>query len=168
MDIGAIVRRVAQDVAPTVAGAVIGPGRVAAVRDIAGAVLGNRDADEESVARALDGMEPAERAKVMASLEGEYTARLKLASDDRGSAREHRRLTNDRTPMFIAFIDTGLLVLFVGALLFWTPNEESFVRDLMLMIGGALIKQVAQSRDFFLGSSAGSKEKTDILGRQRR
>ncbi|KXF92104.1 hypothetical protein [Phaeobacter inhibens] len=155
-------------VAPTLATALGGPLAGVATRTIATKLLGQEDATDNEVEAAIlqaDGNDLVRLREV----ETEFAARMKeagielerIAANDRDSARARQVKMRDRTPTVL-----GLLIILgffavLGAIFYYGLPESG--REVLLAMVGALAAMTNQISNYFFGSSAGSKEKQDII-----
>ncbi len=90
----------------------------------------------------------------------------KIAAEDRDSARKRQTAMGDWTPSVISF----LVILAFSAVmyLFMTQEmpEQGAMRDSMLIMIGTLAAAFNQVISYYLGSSAGSAQKTELLSRK--
>ena len=89
---------------------------------------------------------------------------LKIDKDDRNSARKMQMKTSSKIPAVISiFITLG----FFGTLYIMITEglPEGGQRDALLIMLGALGASFTQVVNFWLGSSNGSKQKTDLMGK---
>jgi hypothetical protein len=90
-----------------------------------------------------------------------------LAVQDRASARERQAKLGDRTPQVLAYIYTAgffAVLAMQFALVFLALRIPDQVLRTLDISTGVLFAFVMASKDYFLGSSAGSKRKTEIIG----
>jgi hypothetical protein len=141
-----------------------------AARTIAGAVLGNEDASEEEISAALQSASP-ETLLALKRADQEFAVKMKeldldeikLANQDRDSARRREIETKDKMPALIAF---AALVGFFGILsaMVFLELPSGSEQPLAVMLGalGALVGQIG---NYYFGSSAGSAKKNEMLAR---
>lgn len=155
-------------VAPSLATAWGGPLGGIAAKAVADKLLGNADAPLEAVEDALFATTGADLAKLK-EIDNAFKAELKaaevdmerIAADDRISARERQVKTGDKTPVILGL---AVIVGFFGVLAYLfrygLPDNGS---EVLLIMVGSLATMVSQVANFFFGSSAGSKAKTEII-----
>jgi hypothetical protein len=165
-------KKIVGAVAPTLATALGGPLAGVAVKTIADKVLGNPDAGEDAVAEAMVAANPDtllklkqaefDFKKAMEELEVE---RNKLAYEDRASAREREIKTGDNwTPRIIAaIVITGWFAVQWYLLQYLVPEEN---REIVIRGLGTLDLAVGMVLGYYFGSSAGSKQKNDLMARK--
>jgi uncharacterized membrane protein YsdA (DUF1294 family) len=157
-------------VAPTLATALGGPLAGMATRAIAGAVLGNEGADEGQIAAALQGASP-ETLLALKKADQDFAVKMreldideiKLANDDRASARNREIRTKDKMPAIIALAALGGFFGILVAMAF-VEIPASAVQPFSIMLGvlGTLVGGVT---NYYFGSSAGSAAKNEMLER---
>ena len=157
-------------VAPSLATALGGPMSGMAVGYLAKALLGKDEATEAEVASAVAGQDPDILLKLKTA-EYEFQTKLaevgveleQIAAKDRDSARNREVTIRDAMPKILAVLIT---VGFFGALAVMALVDLPIAnRDLMNVMLGALGAAWTSVVSYFFGSSAGSQEKTKILGR---
>lgn len=167
MDLSKIGGLLAQ-VAPTVATALGGPLAGLAVKTLSEAMFGHQDASESDVSAALMSATPEQLQKLK---ETDATFKLKMkeldidlekiAAGDRDSARNMQMHTNDWIPRAMAIMVTfGFFGILAWLLTKGVPPTGSETLIYMLGALGTAWTGIVQ---FYFGSSAGSKAKTDAL-----
>ena len=167
MDLSKIGGLLAQ-VAPTVATALGGPLAGLAVKTLSEAMFGHQDANESEVSAALMSATPEQLQKLK---ETDATFKLKMkeldidlekiAAGDRDSARNMQMHTNDWIPRAMAIMVTfGFFGILAWLLIRGVPPSGSETLIYMLGALGTAWTGIVQ---FYFGSSAGSKAKTDAL-----
>lgn len=167
MDLSKIGGLLAQ-VAPTVATALGGPLAGLAVKTLSEALLGHPDASESDVSAALMSATPEQLQKLK---ETDATFKLKMkeldidlekiAAGDRDSARNMQMHTNDWIPRAMAILVTfGFFGILTWLLTKGVPPTGSETLIYMLGALGTAWTGIVQ---FYFGSSAGSKAKTDAM-----
>lgn len=155
-------------VAPTIATALGGPLAGLAVKTISEAMFGHPDANESEVSAALMGATPDQLQKLK---ETDATFKLKMkeldidlekiSAADRDSARNMQIHTNDWIPRAMAIMVTfGFFGILTWLLTKGVPPTGSETLIYMLGALGTAWTGIVQ---FYFGSSAGSKTKTDAL-----
>ena len=170
-----------RSLAPSIGTALGGPAGGAALAFLGDKLLGKPHASEAEVAAALRDLTPdqqlalrhleTEFAEHMQSL-GVDLARLdmqraQISAADTASARERQVKLGDRTPQTLAYIYTAgffLVLTLQFALVFMDRKIPEQVLRTLDISTGVLFAFVMASKDYFLGSSAGSKRKTEIIG----
>jgi len=165
-----------KQVAPTIATALGGPLAGGMVKKLAGALLGNEEASEAEVEKAVLAASPDTFLKLK-EMETEYAKFVldhglnleKLAADDRGSARNREVAAKDSwTPRILATVVVGgflwtLYVVLAGSVPgMKDPNTTVLIGTL---IGYASAK-ADQVISYYFGSSAGSDRKTELFNRK--
>jgi hypothetical protein len=164
------LREILGGVAPELAGALGGPlaGRVTSI--LARALLGQDDAGEETLARALETAGPetlraialAGYAFEEAKLEAATEAR-RIAQADRANARAREKAVKDRLPAVLAVsVVVGFFCILALMLLRDIPDGAETEFSIML---GALGAMAAAVMNYYFGSSASSRHKTELIGR---
>ena len=155
-------------VAPTIATALGGPLAGLAVKTISEAMFGHSDANESEVSAALMSATPEQLQKLK---ETDATFKLKMkeldidleriSAADRDSARNMQIHTNDWIPRVLAIMITvGFFGILVWMLLKGMPPTGT---EALLMMLGALGTAWTGVVNFYYGSSAGSKAKTEAM-----
>lgn len=167
-------KNLVKTVAPALGTALGGPLGGMAARAVAGAVLGNEDAGEKELAAALAGASPDILLKLKEA-DQQFAVRMreldidldKIAAADRDSARQRQVQSGDRTPQHLAYIYTLGLFAMLIALTIAGDRIPDAVMPLLQTAAGVLFAMVYASKDYFFGSSAGSKQKTELMGHPR-
>lgn len=155
-------------VAPKLATAIGGPFAGMATKAIAGALLGDEDASQDEVEAAIAGASPDDLLKLK---EADHAFKLemeklgvdleKIAAEDRDSARELQKQTNSKAVPVIA----GLTVAgFFGIVAWVISGNVSLDSTILGFVLGAVSAKAEQVYNYYFGSSAGSKAKTNLLG----
>jgi hypothetical protein len=155
-------------IAPSIATALGGPLAGIAVKTLSNALLGHESGTEEDVANALQNASP-EQLSVIKKIDADFKVRMKeldidlerISAGDRDSARQMQISTKDSTPKILAyFITFGFFGALVWILVFGLPQTGL---EVILMMLGSLSSSWTGVVQFYYGSSAGSKAKTDAL-----
>jgi hypothetical protein len=155
-------------VAPSIATALGGPLAGVAVRTLSNALFGHEDASEEQVSEAISNATPDQLAAIK-KIDADFKVQMKsldidlerIAAGDRDSARQMQKETKDPTPKILAyFITFGFFGALVWILVFGLPQTGL---EVILMMLGSLSTSWTGVVQFYYGSSAGSKAKTDAL-----
>lgn len=85
-------------------------------------------------------------------------------NSDRSSARQREIELQDGTPQVLAFVVTLGFFGVVGAAMIWGLPEHG--QDALLILLGALSGAWTAVMSYYFGSSAGSRQKTEILSRK--
>lgn len=158
-------------VAPTIATALGGPMAGMAVKALGGALLGKDDATERDISQALQTASPetllelkkADQAfeQKMAELDVDLK---KIAAGDRDSARDMNKANK-------SWAVSGLAALtvagFFGVVAWVLTGKVSLDSTLLGFVLGQVSAKAEQVYNFYFGSSAGSKEKTQHLANAR-
>ncbi|MFD1342901.1 hypothetical protein [Litorisediminicola beolgyonensis] len=155
-------------VAPTLATALGGPLAGVAAREIAGALIGDKDASEHQIARAIQHASPQDLVKLkeielqfQAELEAAGVQLEEIAAKDRASARQRQTATRDWTPSVLGLaIVLGFFGVLAYIFRFGLPDSGS---EVLLIMVGSLGTMTTQVGNFFYGSSVGSKTKEEII-----
>jgi membrane-bound ClpP family serine protease len=167
MDLSKIGGLLAQ-VAPTVATALGGPLAGLAVKTLSEAMFGHQDASESDVSAALMSATP-EQLQKLKEIDASFKLKMKeldidlerISAADRDSARNMQLHTNDWIPRVLAILITvGFFGILVWMLIKGMPPTGT---EALLMMLGALGTAWTGVVNFYYGSSAGSKAKTDAL-----
>jgi len=154
-------------VAPTLATALGGPYAGMAVKQLASVVLGDSGAKEKDVIKALQGASP-EMMAAIKKADQEFEAKMaelgvdleRIAADDRASARDLQRATKGWVVPTLGAITVAGFFGVVGWVLSGQVSLESTLLGFVL---GQVSAKAEQVYNFYFGSSAGSKEKTQQL-----
>lgn len=168
MDLIAKFGPLLSQVAPTIATALGGPLAGVAVKTLSNALFGHEDASEQEVSDALSNATPDQLAAIK-KIDADFKVQMKsldidlerIAAGDRDSARQMQQNTKDATPKILAyFITFGFFGALVWILVFGLPQTGL---EVILMMLGSLSTSWTGVVQFYYGSSAGSKAKTDAL-----
>ena len=155
-------------IAPTIATAIGGPVAGMAVKALAGALGLSQDASSDDVQTALINATPEQLAAVK-KIDADFKVQMKeldidlerIAAGDRDSARNMQMQTNDWIPRAMAIMVTfGFFGILTWLLTKGVPPTGSETLIYMLGALGTAWTGIVQ---FYFGSSAGSKAKTDAL-----
>ena len=159
-------------IAPTLATALGGPLAGVAASAVSDALLGRPDGSEAEFAVALKAGGPDALAKLK-DADNAFAIRMKelgievekLHAADRANAREREAKTGDSwTPRLLASLVTlGFFGVLAWLLAYGKPDAGG---DALLVMLGALGGAWASIISYYFGSSAGSAEKTAILGKR--
>ena len=165
-------KKIVATVAPGIASAFGGPLAGLAVGALGKALLGDEMASEDAVANAVLQANPEALAKVKTA-EFEFMAKMKeldidlerIHGEDRDSARNLAKSTSLKPQVVLAGVFIAGFVVIL-----WTVFSGEVVMDnatsqIAMMLLGILAAGITQIMNFFFGSSSGSKEKTEIIGR---
>ena len=167
MDLSKIGNLLGQ-LAPTIATAIGGPIAGMAVKALAGALGLSQDASSEDVETALINATPEQLAAIK-KVDADFKVQMKeldidlekIAAGDRDSARNMQMHTNDWIPLAMAIMVTfGFFGILTWLLTKGVPPTGSETLIYMLGALGTAWTGIVQ---FYFGSSAGSKAKTDAL-----
>ena len=155
-------------VAPTIATALGGPLAGMAVKTLSEALLGRADGTAQDVSDALASASP-EQLSSIKQIDADFKVKIKeldidlerISAKDRDSARQMQMQTQDWIPRVLALLIT---VGFFGILTYMLLNgmPQSGTEALLMMLG-ALGTAWTGVVNFYYGSSAGSKAKTDAM-----
>jgi len=163
-EVGALIGQLA----PTIASALGGPVAGMAVKALAGALGLSQDASSDDVQTALMNATPEQLAAVK-KIDADFKVQMKeldidlerIAAGDRDSARNMQMQTNDWIPRAMAIMVTfGFFGILTWLLTKGVPPTGSETLIYMLGALGTAWTGIVQ---FYFGSSAGSKAKTDAL-----
>ena len=155
-------------IAPSIATALGGPLAGVAVRSLSNALFGHEDGTEQQVSDALSSATPDQLATIK-KIDADFKVRMKeldidlerISAGDRDSARQMQRDTKDWVPKVLAIVITlGFFGILIWMLLNGMPKTGT---EALLMMLGALGTAWTGVVNFYYGSSAGSKAKTDAL-----
>jgi membrane-bound ClpP family serine protease len=155
-------------VAPTIATALGGPLAGVAVKTLSNALFGHEEGTEEQISEAMASATPDQLAAIK-KIDADFKVQMKsldidlerIAAGDRDSARQMQRETKDWVPKVLAIVITlGFFGILIWMLLNGMPQTGT---EALLMMLGALGTAWTGVVNFYYGSSAGSKAKTDAL-----
>ena len=155
-------------VAPSIATALGGPLAGVAVKTLSNALFGHEDGTEQQVSEAMATASPDQLAAIK-KIDADFKVQMKsldidlerISAGDRDSARQMQQNTKDSTPKILAyFITFGFFGALVWILMFGLPQTGL---EVILMMLGSLSTSWTGVVQFYYGSSAGSKAKTDAL-----
>lgn len=157
-------------VAPTLATVLGGPLAGAAVGALSKALLGKDDGTEDELAPLIAQASPETLLKIKeadAALKlGLVNAGVKLeeiAGVDRASARDREVKTGDKTTKILAYAYTiGYFVIF--ATMMKTGVDPQMLNIVMVLLG-VLTAAQGQIMNYYFGSSSGSAQKNEIIGK---
>lgn len=167
-EIWGAVKGVIGAVAPTIATALGGPLAGAAVGAVASALGLPADAPQDQVAAAVAKADPA-ALLALKQAEQQFLADMKrldvdvarLANEDRADARSREVQLGDRTPMILALVVTlGFFGVLGWMLASGIPEHGG---EALLVMLGALGTAWGAVVNYYFGSSAGSKDKSDAM-----
>jgi len=167
------------NLAPVLGTALGGPLAGAAVKVLAGAVLGTENASEADLAAALTGGQLTGE-QLMAIREAEHRFELKMRDQDIDvmkvnqaaedavlrdvqDARARQVATKDYMPQVIFFLFLVIYVAEVSMFFFGRMPEDEYVRALMTRAFGTVEAGVVGAVAYFIGSSRGSKASGDAV-----
>jgi hypothetical protein len=131
-------------------------------------LFGHEDGTEQQVSDALSSATPDQLATIK-KIDADFKVRMKeldidlerISAGDRDSARQMQRDTKDWVPKVLAVVITlGFFGILIWMLLNGMPKTGT---EALLMMLGALGTAWTGVVNFYYGSSAGSKAKTDAL-----
>lgn len=155
-------------VAPTIATALGGPLAGIAVKTLSNVLLGHENGSEDDVKGAMATASP-DQLVALKKIDADFKAHMKeldidlerIAAGDRDSARKMQTETKDWTPKILAyFITFGFFGALIWLMVFGIPQTGT---EVLLMMLGSLSTSWTGVVQFYYGSSAGSKAKTDAL-----
>lgn len=155
-------------IAPTIATALGGPLAGIAVKTLSSVLLGHEGGTEEDISAAMANASPDQLA-ALKKIDADFKAHMKeldidlerISAGDRDSARQMQRETKDWVPKVLAVVITlGFFGILIWMLLNGMPKTGT---EALLMMLGALGTAWTGVVNFYYGSSAGSKQKTDAL-----
>lgn len=175
-------KRIVDTVAPWIGAAAAGgvPGFVAMAAGRVSDALGfDVGPSADAIAKAITGATPeqmlaikqadADFAVTMQKLGFENTQALEsIAAGDRDSARKRQAAMRDYTPSIIGYLIIIAFAFVMYMFLSQQLPEQGSYRDSILIMIGTLAAAFTQVTNYFLGSSAGSAVKTDLMGAMRK
>ena len=177
-------KNLVQSVAPAIGAALLGPAGGAVVKFLGDKLLDKPDASEAEVAAAVNDMSPSERMQIK-QFEAEFALEMrklgidseklqlefeKVSAAEMANARERQIRMGDNTPAILAYIYTlGFVVMLVMQFYMLTKPDLIINPEVLRLVDistGVLFAFVLASKDYFLGSSAGSKRKSEMMDRR--
>lgn len=155
-------------VAPSLATALGGPLAGVAVKTLSSALFGHEDGTEEQISEAMASATPDQLAAIK-KIDADFKVQMKsldidlerIVAGDRDSARQMQRETRDWLPKALAvFIVFGFFGILLWMMVFGLPKTGV---EALLMMVGSLTSAFGGVVQFYFGSSAGSKEKNNLL-----
>jgi hypothetical protein len=159
-------------IAPTFATALGGPVAGMAVKALSKTLLGHEEGSEADIELAMAEASPDTLLKIK---EADNAFKLemqranidleKIAADDRANARTREIATKDNAPKILA---TVIVIGFFATLytIAFISLPEGAQQPVNILLG-ALTAMLTQVGNYYFGSSAGSKAKTDLLGAKK-
>lgn len=160
-------------VAPSIATAVGGPLAGMATRAISEALLGKPDGTEQELIEAARTATP-EQLLALKKAEQDFAVRMKeleidiqrIDAADRNSAREREAKTGDHTPKFLAgAVTLGFFGVLSWMIAYGLPTNGG---EAMLVMLGTLGTAWGAIVSYYFGSSAGSREKNEVINKAMR
>lgn len=158
-------------IAPTLATALGGPLAGIATKQISEKVLGIPQATEKELEAAIVGGDPETLAKLK-ELDQEFKVKMeelgidleKVQAADRASARAREIAVRDWVPSVLAIANMVAFVAVLALMLYFPiPERNSQVFNILLgILGGNLVSVMT----YYYGSSSGSKQKDQIIGKK--
>lgn len=157
-------------VAPTIATALGGPLAGIAVKTLSNVLLGHENGSEDDVKAAMATASPDQLA-ALKKIDADFKVHMKeldidlerIAAGDRDSARKMQTETRDWVPKLLAIVITlGFFGILIWMLVNGMPTTGT---EALLMMLGALGTAWTGVVNFYYGSSAGSKAKTDAMAK---
>ncbi|WP_411820720.1 hypothetical protein ABFZ85_05695 [Hyphococcus formosus] len=162
------IKRAIVNIAPGLATALGGPLAGAAVAQLSRLIFGNENVDEETLSAVLEKATP-ETILAIKKAEQEFKIEiaktnaelLRVDASDRADARARQIKMNDWTPSILgALVIVGFFVVLGFMIARKLPPGTETEFSIML---GALATMTAAVVNYFFGSSAGSREKTQLI-----
>jgi hypothetical protein len=158
--------------APTAATLLTGPLGGMAV-DAIGKALGLESATQDKIKEVMSsGNMTPEQVAAIKKAEADLQLKLKeldikleeVQAADRNSARQMFRDSGSWVPAALSVVTiAGFFFLLIGAAASWFELTGS---DVMMLLLGVLARETASVYQFWLGSSSGSRQKTDMMGKK--
>ena len=162
------LKKVVGTVAPFLGSMIGGPFGAAAGKILGQVLLGNEDASEAEIEKALASATPETLVKLR-EVDANYKTKMaelgideqKIAAMDRDSARKREIETGDMVPALLAFLLTfGFFGTLATIIFYPLPESAQQIIDIMLgSLGTAWISVIT----YYFGSSHGSQIKTRLL-----
>lgn len=162
------IKQLIGNVAPTIAGALGGPGAALAISSLSNAIFGFPNASEQQISQALAANNPELMLKLkqadldFISKQKELEIEeLKTQLADVANAREREIQTHDKTPRNLAYIITFAFFVFYACM--WKFTVQPEMRDIANAFGQTLLNTWVGAMAYFLGTSVGSKSKDAVI-----
>ena len=156
-------------VAPTLASVLVGPQLGGLAGRILGKALGIEGASTDDLTKHIEANQTPEVFAALKIAEMTLVKELKeldikiqeIDAGDRASARERQAKTGDKAPNYLAaVIIIGFFSILIALIFVVIPPDALSPLQIML---GALTSGLVQVLNFYFGSSAGSKQKADVI-----
>jgi hypothetical protein len=157
MDLG-VFGKLIENVAPTLATALGGPVAGMAVKALSTALLGHGDGSEDDIKAALATATP-DQISAIRKVDADFKVQMKqldidlvkIAADDRNSARQMAIQTHDLTPRFLA----AIVVICYGLAQYYlfTHVIEPSMRELVARVLGTIDGALMMVLSYYFGSS---------------
>lgn len=133
----------------------------------------------DAISQAISGATP-DQMLALKQADNEFAAKMQelgfqnvqaleqIAASDRDSARKRQAAMGDWTPSVISFLIILAFSLVLYLFLTQQLPEQGGLRDSVLILIGTLASAFTQVTNYYLGSSAGSAQKTELLGAGRK
>ena len=162
-------KKILATVAPTLATALGGPLAGTGVAVLSKVLLDKEDGTEAEIAEIVAGGKP-EVLLQLKEAEQQFKVRMEelrlteeqLIFDDIASARNREIHVRDRMPAILSSGVIGGFIAYVVAITFLP--EVPVEKEVLMFVLGQLSGMATQAVAYYLGSSRGSKDKTDVMG----
>ena len=158
--------------APTAAALMGGPLGGLAV-DALGKALGLSNATQDTIKEVISsGSMTPEQVAAIKQAEGDLKVKMKeldikleeVQAADRASARKMLAESGSWVPAALSVVTVGgFFILLIGAA---TDHFQLTGSDVMMLLLGVLTRETASVYQFWLGSSSGSRQKTEMMGKK--
>ncbi|NTW60434.1 MAG: hypothetical protein HGA43_14870 [Nitrospirae bacterium] len=167
-----ILKTILGKAAPALATALGGPLAGSAVKFLSGKILGKDDCTETELVKAIEGWTPAQRLELR-KLDNEYNVALlqqginvfELEVRDRESARQMAVATRNMWPQMLLAIlyNLGFFGILSALIVSMSSAFElnAGIKDTLILLLGVMASELKNVNAFWVGSSYGSKEKSD-------
>jgi hypothetical protein len=157
MDLG-VFGKLVENVAPTIATALLGPVAGMAVKALSSALLGHDGGSEDDITNALANATP-DQITALKKIDADFKVQLKkldidlvkIAADDRASARDMAANTHSYTPSVLSYV-TVICWAIIQYYLF-THIIDPSMRELIARVLGTLDGALMLVLSFWFGSS---------------
>ena len=157
MDLG-VFGKLVENVAPTIATAMLGPVDGMAVKALSTALLGHGDGSEDDITNALANATP-DQITALKKIDADFKVQMKkldidlvkIAADDRASARDMAANTHSYTPSVLSYV-TVVCWAIIQYYLF-THIIDPSMRELIARVLGTLDGALMLVLSFWFGSS---------------
>lgn len=163
-------KNIVTSIAPVIGTALGGPLAGTATKLLAGAILGDENADGTAVQAAVSSGLTTDQIAAIKRADQEFAVKMRemdirleeLAGADRASARNRETAVRDKVPAILAIITMVAFFGYIGAVTFWdvgAAKDKEFINLALGWLGGVASTVIA----YYFGSSSGSEQKNRAI-----